>query len=149
MIAVDTNILVYAHRKEMPHHERARLLVAGLASRPERWGIPWPCVAEFYAVVTHARLWQGAASTPAQALRQIGAWVGSPSVSLLAETDETWRCLEGLVERAPVRGAAIHDARIAAICESHGVAELYTADRDFSRFPGLRSTNPFATGGGP
>ena len=41
-------------------------------------------------------------------------------------------------------GNLVHDAHIAALPREHGVAELWTADRDFTRFPGLRIRNPFA-----
>jgi predicted nucleic acid-binding protein len=36
----------------------------------------------------------------------------------------------------------VHDARIAALCLQHGVRELWSADRDFNRFPALRTRNP-------
>lgn len=41
-----------------------------------------------------------------------------------------------------LKGPMIHDARIAAICLSHGVKKLWTCDRDFARFPSLRHENP-------
>ena len=142
MIAIDTNLLVYAHRREAPGHDRAAQLLSQLARGPERWGIPWPCVAEFFSVVTNPKIWKGRESTPTQALAQVGGWSASPSVVLLAEVESTLEVLSGIVRRAGVRGAAIHDARIAAICLSHGVTELLTADRDFSRFHELVVRNP-------
>jgi hypothetical protein len=44
---------------------------------------------------------------------------------------------------ADARGNLIHDAHIAALCLENGVTELWTADRDFARFTGLRTRNPF------
>jgi hypothetical protein len=55
--------------------------------------------------------------------------------------------LAGLLETSGVAGAKVHDARIAALCLSHGVAELWTADRDFSRFPSLTTRNPLIVAG--
>lgn len=89
MIAVDTNILVYAHRREAREHQVARDTIRGLAEYHLPWAIPWPCVYEFFSVVTNAKIWGDAASSPAQAWTQISAWCGSPSVRLLREVDDS------------------------------------------------------------
>jgi len=142
MIAVDTNILVYAHRRESRHHAEAAAIVRALAEGRDRWAVPWPCVYEFFSVVTNPRIWKDAASSPAQAWRQIEAWTASPSVALLGETEDFLPLLGNLVRRPRVRGPIVHDARVAAICVTHGVDELLTADRDFSLFPELPTRNP-------
>lgn len=144
MIAIDTNVLVYAHRRESAHHERAAAVVRELAEGRDRWAIPWPCVYEFFSVVSNPRIWKEAASLPEQAWRQINAWTASPTVSLLGEPQEFVPLLERFVDRPRVRGAVVHDARIAALCMVHGVRELLTSDRDFSLFPELPTRNPFA-----
>lgn len=143
MIAVDTNVLVAAHRRESSAHEQAHRLVAGLAEGAARWAIPWPCVYEFFSVVTNPRIWKHAASTRDQAWAQIVAWHGSPSLVLLREPDDLFPVLESLVRRRGVVGPAVHDARVAALCVAHGVEELLSADRDFTLFPELRTRNPF------
>lgn len=143
MLAVDTNVLVYAHRREAREHERAREVVRGLAEGREPWALPWPCVYEFFGVVTNARIWGATASTPAQAWAQIEAWLASPRLSLIAETPEFARVLARFVTVPRVRGPLVHDARVAALCVAHG-AELLTRDRDFSLFTELRTRNPFA-----
>lgn len=141
MIAVDTNILVYAHRVDSPWHEPARLRVAELAEGRAAWGIPWPCVHEFFAVVTHPRIF--APPTPTRrALEQVDAWMESPSLELLGETDHHWGVLRPMLEAGRIAGPQVHDARVAAICSQHGVRQLWTADRDFSRFPALKTVNP-------
>lgn len=141
MIALDTNVLVYAHRGDAPFHEAARELVRGLAEGPVTWGIPWPCVHEFLAVVTHPRIF-APPSTMAQALAQIEAWEASPTLALLGEELDHLEILGGLLRVGDVRGPQVHDARIAAICVSAGVRELWSVDRDFSRYPRLRVVNP-------
>jgi len=143
MIAVDTNVLVYAHRRESAHHERAAAVVRDLAEGRDRWGVPWPCLYEFFSVVTNPRIWKDAASSPEQAWRQIAAWTASPTVSLLCEPQEFVPLLARFVDRPRVRGPVVHDARIAALCVAHGIRELLTADRDFSHFPELPTRNPF------
>lgn len=141
MIAVDTNILVYAHRQDAEWHERAAERVASLAEGRSPWAIPWPCVHEFYSITTHPRTF--AVPTPiTAALDQLGAWLESPSLVLIAEGPGSWERLASLAESAKAAGPKIHDARIAALCLHHGVWELWTADRDFGRFPSLSVRNP-------
>jgi len=136
VIAVDTNILVYAHREDSPFHEIAFQRVAELAEAPASWAIPWPCLHEFLAIVTHPRIY--APPTPlARALDQVDAWCESPGLVLLAESAAHWPTLRALLARGHVAGAQVHDARIAALCSQHGVRELWSADRDFSRFSGF------------
>lgn len=80
MIAVDTNVLVYAHRREPVEHEEAFRLLRDLAEGTAPWAIPWPCVYEFFSVVTNPRIWRDRASTPHQAWLQLAAWFGAPGL---------------------------------------------------------------------
>ena len=141
MIAVDTNILVYAHREDSPFYSAASQRIAALAEGTAVWSIPWPCLHEFLAIVTHRRIY--APPTPLQrALNQIDAWLESPTLMLLAESSTYWPTLRTLLAGGQIAGAQVHDARIAALCREHGVRELWSADRDFSRFAGLAVVNP-------
>lgn len=141
MIAVDTNILVYAHRADLQWHEAARSQVESLAAGPAPWGVPMHCLHEFYATVT--RRGPLAEPTPGRiAMAQLDALLACESLLVLTEDGEHWRVLMALIEAGGVNGGAVHDARIAACCLRHGVAELWTADRDFSRYPALRTRNP-------
>jgi len=141
LIATDTNILVYAHRADSQWHDRAKSRIEDLAHGRISWGLPWPCIHEFVAVATHPRIYDPA-STLSQAIDQVGAWLESPAAVLLGETGEHWQVLTELLQEGRVTGSLVHDARVAAICIAHGVTELWTADRDFSRFPGLAVRNP-------
>lgn len=141
MIAVDTNLLVYAHRKDSAFHAAAKRAITELAEDRPTWAIPWPSLHEFYAIATHPRVYSPP-STPAEALAQIEIWLESPTLMLLSENAQHWPQLRELVVRAKVRGPMVHDARIATLCLAHGVRELWSADRDFSRFPALRVRNP-------
>ena len=143
MIAVDTNILVYAHREDSPFHRAAFERVTELAEGAASWAIPWPCLHEFIAVVTHPRIY-APPTPPARAIDQVEAWLASPSLVLLAETTAHWPALRVLLAAGRVIGPAVHDARIAALCMQHGIRELWSADRDFSRFGGLTTVNPLA-----
>lgn len=143
MIAVDTNILVYSHRRETAEHDAASQLIRGLAEGSAPWALPWPCVYEFFSVVSNARIWKDATSTPAQAWNQIEAWLAAPTIRLLGETDDFAPILARFLRRPRVRGSVVHDARIAALCVAHGVDELLTRDRDFAQFSELKIRNPF------
>ncbi len=141
MNAVDTNLLVYAHRSDAAFHTQAREFIRSLAEGGEPWAIPWPCVHEFLAVVTNPKIWKRP-SPPEIALAAVAAWRSAPKLFLLAEDDQYWQVLDSLVRASKVVGAKVHDARIAALALHHRVDTLFTADRDFSRFSGLRAKNP-------
>ena len=145
MIAVDTNLLVYAHRREARIGDAAHALMVELAEGDRAWAIPWPCCYEFLSVVTNRRIWKDDATTPEQAWRQFEAWTASPSNRMIGETEDFAVILRRFVHRPHVVGAAVHDARIAALCVAHGVDALLTRDRDFSLFPELPTRNPFET----
>lgn len=143
MIAVDTNVLVYAHRRDSPHHEAAVGALRDRARSGSRWALPWPCLHEFLAVVTHPRLYRPA-STGDQALAALGDLTGAPGAVVIGEGPDHLTVLSRLLRESRVTGPKVHDARVAAVCLSHGVTELWTADRDFGYFPALRTRNPLA-----
>ncbi len=141
MIAIDTNILVYAHRPEMPFHERAREVLEAAVGQAEPLAVPWPCVHEFLAIVTHPRIFRD--PTPIDlALDAIRRLSHTLDGGFLGEGDGYLDTLETLARAARLQGPLIHDARIAAICCFHGVRELWSADRDFSRFATVQVRNP-------
>ena len=104
-------------------------------------GHPLAVPARVPCIVTHPRIYDP--PTPsAAAVDQVDAWLEAPSLVLLTEAEEYWAVLRPLVAVDLVAGPRIHDARIVALCRQHGVRELWSADRDFSRFPGLSVINP-------
>src|SRR5207253_11046494 len=105
---IDTNILVYAHRRDSPWHDRARAAISELVASRGAWGLVWTCLYEFYATVTRPRYYRPP-STPSQALEQIDAWLECPTVTLLAEDAGTWSVLRDLVTAAHLKGPAYHD----------------------------------------
>jgi toxin-antitoxin system PIN domain toxin len=143
VIALDTNLLVYAHRRDSEWHQAAAARVTELAEGRTAWAVPWPAVHEFLAIVTHPRIYRPP-STLTQACDQVDAWFESPSLVLLHESGEHWSTLKPLMIGGKIEGGRVHDARIAALCIAHGVTELWSVDRDFTRFPALRTRNPLA-----
>jgi len=141
LIAVDTNILVYAHRRDSQWYKPASTCLRDLAEGAASWALPWPCVHEFLAIVTHERIYSPPTPMP-KALEQVAAWLESPALVVLSETAGYWNALARILERAKITGPRVHDSRIAALCIHHGVRELWSADRDFTRFGELKTRNP-------
>jgi len=141
MIAVDSNLLIYSHRESSEFHAGAKELIDSLRGQTAPWAIPWPCVHEFIGIVTHPGIYKPA-STMSESLAAVDAWLAADNVHLLAESPGYLDKLRELALTAKLSGPRIHDARIAALCLHHGVSELWTADRDFSLFPQLKTRNP-------
>ena len=112
-----------------------------LAEGQVPWAIPWPCVYEFLRVVTHPRVFSPPVPL-AIALDDLDQILASPTLVLLSETVRHSEVMSAVIRESGVTGNLVHDAHIAALCIEHGVSELLTGDRDFSRFT-IRVTNPF------
>jgi uncharacterized protein len=146
MIAIDTNLLIFAHRPDAFDHRRAVAALRPVIEGDNSWAIPWPCVHEFISVSTNPRIYRPA-STVEQSLEFLELTFGSPHLQILAEGPGYFRHLTALAKAANIIGPRIHDARVAALCLHHGVRELWTADRDFSLFPQLKTRNPLVAAG--
>jgi len=141
VIAVDTNVLVYAHREDSDFHQTALDRLSDLATSGSRWAIPWPCVHEFISITTHPKIYDPP-SPLATSLDELSVWMDSAYCEMIGEGPGYFDTLADISQAGRVRGPKIHDARIAAICMHHGVRELWSADRDFNRFGGLKIMNP-------
>jgi uncharacterized protein len=137
LIAVDTNILVYAHSEETPQHQQALERLSSLAEGRNPWAIPVFCIGEFVRVVTHPKIFAPHTSMD-MALAALGGLLESPSVRVLNPGPEFLNFYRACLAGADARGNLAFDAQIAAVCIEHGVNELLTLDRDFSRFDGLK-----------
>ena len=142
MIALDTNILVHARREESEHHVQARALLESLSMGFEPWAIPWPCVYEFFRVVTHPNIFTPP-SEPSRVLEDLEDLLASPSLTLLGPGPRHLSHLLRVFESGSVRGNAVFDAHIATLVAEHGVREIWTLDRDFRRLGSVRAVNPF------
>lgn len=141
MIAVDSNILIYAQRKDSPFYEAADRELTKLAEGGQIWAIPWPCLHEFLTIVTHPRIYT--LPTPLEdALLQVECWLESPRLELIGESGDYWPVLKDLLQKGKIVGPRIHDAKIIAVCKQNGVKILWSADRDFTRVEGLEIKNP-------
>jgi toxin-antitoxin system PIN domain toxin len=136
VIAVDTNVLVYAHREELPKHRKARERLTALAEGSARWAIPVFCLGEFLRVITHPRLFDPP-HTSREACEALKRLLASPSMAVLMPNERFSDLLREAVEQAEASGNMIFDAQIVALCREAGAGPLLTEDRDFARFPGF------------
>jgi len=140
MIVLDANILLYAYDTTSLHHDAARGWIEQVLSSGEAVGIPWQTAAAFLRVVTNPRL-PGERFTITQAVGVVEQWLDQPNVKALAPGEHHWPLLRQMMVEGQTRGPLITDAQLAALTiECGGI--LHTTDRDFTRFPGLRWTNP-------
>lgn len=140
MIAVDTNVLVYAHEPTSRFHRDALATLQHLVEH-DRWGLPVSCIAEFVSVVTSPRGLKR--PSPLQdALAFLGDWISMTSCQVLLPREDFLHQLGGIMRAANVTGRSAFDAQIAAICRQHGVSRIATYDRGFQRFAGIEVQNP-------
>jgi uncharacterized protein len=140
LIAIDTNLLVYAHRTALPEHGAARRALERAACDAGGWGITLASVAEFWSVATHPAA-LGRPSTPREAasfvdaLTKAGAHLWQPGPGF------TDRLLRAATQRS-MRGARIFDLHIALTAVEAGAREIWTHDSGFVSVPGLRVRDP-------
>lgn len=136
MIAVDTNILVYAHSEELDLHVAAGARLRELAEGAEPWGLPVFCAVEFVMIVTHPRLFDPPSSID-RALAALDRLVESPTCRVLSPGERFLELFAAALRDAEARGNLVFDAQIVAVCREHGARQLLTLDRDFDRFSGI------------
>jgi uncharacterized protein len=136
LIAVDTNILVYAHRQELPKHEAAVARLTALAEGRARWALPVFVLGEFLRVITHPRLFSPP-FTPGEACTALSRILLSPSLTVLLPGAAFPDLLLEAIHEAKAAGNLVFDAQVVALCREAGVRALLTEDRDFARFSSL------------
>jgi len=136
LIAVDSNVLVMAHREETSGHEGGLAVLRGLAEGTAPWGIPVFVLGEFLRVVTHPRVF-GPPSSIEEAFEFLAGILGSPSSRLLLPSTRYWVTFRDAATQAGATGNLVFDAQIAAVCLENSATTILTEDRDFHRFQGL------------
>ena len=137
MIALDTNILIYAHRGETEIHGAAASRLAALAEGVERWALPVFCVAELLRVVPHYRVFNPPSSIQ-QAVAFLKDVFAAPNCDVVRPGPEFLEVLVAAARKTNACGNRILDAQIAALCREHGAGTILTDDRDFFRFEPLQ-----------
>lgn len=143
MILVDANLLVYAHVRAFPQHERARAWLDAQLSRGSRVGMPWPSLLAFLRLVTTPRVFQRPEPMHA-AWRQVEAWLAIDTVWIPHPTERHAAVLAGLLAASGAQANLVPDAHLAALAIEHGL-QLCSSDGDFGRFADVRWLNPLST----
>jgi toxin-antitoxin system PIN domain toxin len=140
MLAPDVNVLVYAHRAELPEHAACRRWLEGVVNADSAFGLADVVLSGFLRMVTHPRIFSS--PTPlADALAEASALRGQPNRVPLEPGPRHWGIFERLCSESRARGSLVADAYLAALAIESG-CEWVTTDRDFTRFSGLRVRSP-------
>ena len=143
MILVDANLLIYAHVKNFPQHERARGWLDARLKGPAPVGLPWPSLLAFLRLVTNPRVFENPESM-SDAWRQVVAWLDAECTWIPQASERHAEVLAAVLRAPGVQANLVQDAHLAALAVEHGLI-LCSADGDFARFPGLRWENPLAS----
>ncbi len=142
MIIVDANLLIYAYNRGSWQHPAARAWLERVFSGAEPVGLPWQTISAFVRITTNARL-PGNPLGAEAAVEIVDRWLQQPSVHAIGPGEQHWPVFRQMLVEGQAAGDLTSDAQLAALTmECGGV--LHTTDRDFTRFPGLRWTNPIA-----
>ena len=142
MIIVDVNLLVYAHNRAAPLHQRARQWWEGVITRQQPVGLAWAVAFGFVRLVTHPAVLQTPLA-PLDAMTRVRGWLDQPEVRIIEPGPRHLELVEELFRATGVGGSLTTDTHLAAIAIEHQ-AELHSNDSDFGRFPGLRWVNPLS-----
>ena len=142
MIVLDANLLLYAYNSSAPNHVQARQWIEDVFSGTETVGLPWQTISAFLRIATNRQLPGGRLSMD-EAAALVEEWAALPVVHLLAPGDRHWAFFRRMLVEGQASGPLTTDAQLAALTIENG-GVLYTTDRDFARFPGLKWVNPLA-----
>lgn len=139
MILLDVNVLIYAHRAEMPEHPAMIKFLTGLIGGDVMFGIPNVVFASLVRIATQPS-WKPP-STPAQALDFCNSIQSSPHCLVVEPSKRHWEIFDRLCRSVNARGKLVADAYLAAFALDRD-DQWVTCDKDYARFPGLRWRNP-------
>jgi len=142
VLAVDTNVLVYAADADSQFHRPCRDWLERQRARPDAWYITWSIIYEFLRVTTHPRVMRRPWSAPA-AWEFVSALLASPGLGILVPTQRHADVAQDVILELPhLAGNLLHDAHTAILMREHGISRICTRDTDFSRFPFLDVIDP-------
>ena len=141
MKLVDTNVLIYATRRDSEQHEEYRDWVQAMIDGPEPYAVSDFAVTGMVRVITDRRIYKDSAASLDEALEFATALREQPHAIVVNPGARFWSIFTGLCQQVGASGKLVPDALLAALALEHG-CEVISADRDFSKFPGLRWRHP-------
>jgi uncharacterized protein len=142
VLAVDTNVLVYAADADSPFHAPCRAWLERQRARPDAWYTTWSILYEFLRVTTHPRVMRRPWSAPA-AWKFVTALLASPGLAVLVPTQRHADVAATVITEFPhLTGNLFHDAHTAILMREHGIGKICTRDADFSRFTFVEVIDP-------
>lgn len=142
MLAVDTNVLVYAADADSPFHAPCRRWLERQRATPDAWFTTWAVLYEFLRVTTHPRVMRRPWSAAA-AWQFVKALLAAPGLTVLVPTERHAAVAAEVIAELPhLSGNLMHDAHTAILMREHGIARICTRDTDFNRFPFLDVIDP-------
>jgi toxin-antitoxin system PIN domain toxin len=140
MILVDANLLLYAEDIRSPFHQPAKTWWENKLSGEEAVGLSWHVITAFVRIAINPRAFERPLLI-ADAIHRVDGWLEQPPVQILQPTSQHWQIFRKLLAESQANANLVGDAHLAALAIEHG-AQLCSADADFSRFKGLKWTNP-------
>ena len=140
---IDVNILLYASDESSPLYDKAAEFLSRCASGREVFCLAWVTLMSYVRMATHPAIFDRPL-THEDAARNIDALLATPSCRVIAEEEGFWDIYRGVTKEVPTRGNLVPDAHLAALLNQHGVAKLYTHDKDFRKFSFLDVRDPLA-----
>jgi toxin-antitoxin system PIN domain toxin len=143
MILLDANILLYAYDRASERHQAAARWLETALTGAEPVGVSWTVVLAFLRVTTSRRMLREPLPMT-EAVSVVSQWLERPNVHVIQPGQRHWTVLGALLVETQIRGADVMDSHLAALALEHG-ATVVTRDRDFARFPGLKTLDPLAS----
>jgi toxin-antitoxin system PIN domain toxin len=134
-LTVDANVLIYASNTADPNFPPAKTLMERLAAGPDLVYLFWPTIMGYLRIVTHPSILPNPLSF-IEARANISVLLQRPHVRTTGESAGFWKLyLDTAGEH--LRGNDVPDAHLATLMRQHGVATIYTRDRDFRKYEGI------------
>lgn len=140
--AIDVNVLLYASDTASSFHRRGADFLVELAKGPDILYVAWSTMMSYLRISTHPGIFANPLQ-PDEAARNVEALLQLPHVRMLGEEEGFWELYRDVTRTVPARGNDVPDAHLATLLRQHGVATLYTNDRDFRKFDFLNVRDPF------
>jgi uncharacterized protein len=141
MQLVDTNVLIYAHRRDAKRHEEYRAWMQAMVDGPEPYAVSDFALTGMVRVVTNPAVFPDDAATIDEALAFADRIRSQPHAHVVSPGPRFWDIFTRLCRQVSARAKLVPDAYLAALAIEHG-CELISEDKDFRRFPGLRWRPP-------